>query len=224
MKLKLIERKKRFEDVESFIFEPEQPIKWHGGQYMHYVFPHRGEDSRGHERWFTISAPPYEKNLMITTRFAAQEGSSFKKALRAMKIGDTFQADGPKGDFVITDTSKKYILIAGGIGITPYRAILLQQDHDATELKAELLYANRDENFVFIDELRQLEAKHPSFQIHTFVGDHHIDQSDLKPYLDDPSTVFYISGPEPMVEGYEETLQKMGAAKERIFTDFFPGY
>ena len=224
MKLKLIERKPRFKDVESFIFEPDQPIDWQGGQYMHYTFPHTDPDDRGQERWFTISAPPYEKNLMITTRFTDKKGSSFKRALRAMKIGDTIEADGPKGKFVIDDLSKKHILIAGGIGITPYRAMLLQLDRDSQSINAELLWANRDENLVFGDELADLQNRHPDFHIHKFIGDQRIEEADFRPYVDDPNTIFYVSGPEPMVESYAEVLQNMGVPEERLKTDFFPGY
>lgn len=223
MKLKLIERKPRFTDVESFIFEPEQPIDWQAGQYLHYDFPHQNQDERGQERWFTISAPPYEKNIMITTRFTPDRGSSFKHALKDLKIGDTIQADGPKGKFIVDDLSKKHILIAGGIGITPYRAMLLQLDHDGKDINAELLYANRDDDFVFGDELSELEKKHPNFHVHKIV-ERRLNEEDFKPYADDPNSIFYVSGPEPMVENYAELLQNMGVPEERIKTDFFPGY
>jgi ferredoxin-NADP reductase len=224
MKVKLTERKKIFDDVESFILEPDEKVEWQPGQYMHYALNHPGEDSRGHERWFTISSAPFEKHLQITTRFTKEEGSSFKKTLRTMQIGDSFEADGPKGSFVITDPTKKYILISGGIGITPYRSMLAQMDHDNQDLNIELLYANRDENFVFSDELEAIQNRRQNFKIHKFVGDRRIEEADFKPYLDDSNTVFYVSGPEPMVENYAEKLKQMGASEDRVKTDFFPGY
>jgi ferredoxin-NADP reductase len=225
MKLTLVERKKLFDDVESFYFEPEQPTDWQPGQYMHYVFNHPDADERGAERWFTISSAPYEKRISITTRFSADKGSSFKHALQAMKIGDTIEADGPKGKFVIDDTSKKPILVAGGIGVTPYHSMLMQMDHDGQDVNAELLYANRDNNFVFGEELEGLAQKHANFKITKFVGERHIEEADLKPYADDSSTVIYLSGPEPMVENYEDTLkEKLQVPEERVKTDFFPGY
>lgn len=224
MKLKLINRQPVFKDVETFVFKPDEPIDWQPGQYMHYVFPHPSEDSRGEERWFTVSAPPCQKNIAITTRFTDDKGSSFKKALRSMNIGDTIQADGPKGKFIIEDFNKKYILIAGGIGITPYHSMLLQFDHDGRLPDIELLYANRDNNFIFGDELGALASRHPNFHIHKFVGDRRIEVADLKPYTDDEQTIFYVSGPELMVENYAETLKKMGLPEDRLKTDFFPGY
>jgi ferredoxin-NADP reductase len=224
MKLKLIERKPLFPDVESFIFESDDTVSWQPGQYMHYVFPHPSEDDRGEERWFTISAPPYQKNITITTRFTDEKSSSFKKALHDMKVGDTIEADGPKGKFVIEDMAKKYVLVSGGIGVTPYRSMLLQFDHDGKMPDIELLYANRDENFVFGDELSALEAKYPNFKIKKFVGDRHIEAADLKPYAEDETKTIYLSGPEPMIEAFEKLLQDMGVPEDRLKTDFFPGY
>jgi ferredoxin-NADP reductase len=225
MKLKLVDHKKLFEDVDSFIFQPDESINWAPGQYMHYVFEHPQADDRGVERWFTISSPPYEQKVAITTRFTPDKGSSFKKALRAMTIGGIIQADGPKGKFVIDDPAKKAVLVAGGIGVTPYHSQLLQMDHDGQSINADLLYANRDDNFVFGDELAALEQKHSNFHIHKFVGDRHIEEADLKPYADDPNNIIYLSGPEPMVEAFEETLkEKLHVPDDRVKTDFFPGY
>jgi ferredoxin-NADP reductase len=223
--LRLIDSKQLFPDVITFIFEPDQPLTWQPGQYMHYFFDHPNADERGPERWFTISAPPYENHITITTRFTDQKGSSFKKALKAMKPGDTIKAEGPGGKFVMADTSKKPILVAGGIGITPYHSMLLQMDHDGQEINADLLYANRDESFVFGDELEALAANHNNFKIYKFVGDRHIEEADLKPYADDQNNVIYISGPEPMVEAFEEMLkEKLKVPEERVKLDFFPGY
>lgn len=224
MKLTLKETRPEVENVVTFVFEPGEPVSWQPGQYMHYVFPHPSEDDRGEERWFTISAPPYEKNITITTRFTDEKGSSFKKALRNLKVGDSIEADGPKGKFVIEDFGKKYVLVAGGIGVTPYHSMLLQFDHDGRMPDIELLYANRDENFVFGAKFAELEAKYSNFRIQKFVGDRRIEAADLKPYADDQSKIIYLSGPEPMIEDFEKLLQDMGVPEDRLKTDFFPGY
>ena len=224
MKLSLKQRQPETSDVITFIFDAPEPISWQPGQYMHYVLQHPEHDDRGVERWFTISSPPYQKDITITTRFTQDKGSTFKRALFDMKIGDTIEADGPKGKFVIGDLAKKYVLVAGGIGVTPYHSMLAQFDHDGVMPDIELLYANRDENFVFGEELAALEAKYPNFQIKKFVGDRHIEAADLKPFADDQTKLIYLSGPEPMIENFEKLLQDMGVPEERLKTDFFPGY
>ena len=74
MKLKLTARKREVPGVESFIFKPAEPIVWQAGQYLHYVLNHAPTDDRGSDRWFTIASAPYERHVMVTTRFADAKG------------------------------------------------------------------------------------------------------------------------------------------------------
>jgi ferredoxin-NADP reductase len=101
--------------------------------------------------------------------------------------------------------------------------MLAQLNHDHKDTNIDLLYANQDENLVFGDELAKIETNLKSFHVHPFI-DRRLVPSDFKKYVDEPDSIFYLSGPEPLVENYEGILQEMGVAKERIKTDFFPGY
>ena len=223
--LSLLEKKPEQGDASSLIFKTDHPISWKPGQFFHYILPHTPVDDRGTERWFTISSSPYDGNIMITTRFVAGRQSSFKKSLHDLALGDTIAADGPEGDFTLDDLSQDYIFIAGGIGVTPFRAILRQLDHDGAKVKVKLLYANRDDNFVFKDELTELAQRNSNLQISYFVDPSKIDEAAIRntaPDLQVP--IYYISGPEPMVDSYKSLLTSMGVAADKIKTDHFPGY
>lgn len=224
MKLTLISKKPETPGVISFVFEPEAGFAWQAGQFLHYKLPHEGQDERKDERYFTISAAPFEKNAMITTRIS-EKGSSFKNALVGLPIGGTVEAEGPMGEFTVDDPSGEFIFIAGGIGITPYRAILLDLDKKGVEINGKLLYANRDSNFIFKEELEALAAKHKNFTIRYFVDPERIDESTIKTEAPDLTRpVFYVSGPEPMVEAFEKMLLGMGVEDSRLKRDYFPGY
>jgi ferredoxin-NADP reductase len=224
MKLTLTDKHPEVGDVVTFIFEPEGKLDWRAGQYLHYVIPDVDADDRGVERWFTVAAPPYEGHVQITTRISDKR-STFKDYLSTLKIGDTIEADGPEGDFVVDDPKRQMVLIAGGIGITPFRAILLDMDHNDTPINAKLLYANRDENFVFKDELQELEAGHSNFMISFFSGDQRIDEESLRIIVPDfAAPLFYLSGPEPMVHSLAGVLAGMGVPEQNIKLDDFPGY
>jgi ferredoxin-NADP reductase len=224
MKLHFVKKEQEVPDVYSFYFEPEKPLSWTAGQFLHYTFSHPNADDRGVKRWFTISTAPFEKLARITTRINSERSSSFKSALTQLKSGDEIEAEAPEGDFIFGDPAKKYAFLAGGIGITPFRSILAQLDHEGQDFKVDLLYANRDDNLVFGDELANLEQKHPDFHIRKFIGDHKVKLEDLKPYMDDTDTILYVSGPEPMVEDFDKKLKDAGMPEERIKGDYFPNY
>jgi len=224
MKLTLKRIKPEAGDAISFIFASDAPQAWKAGQYLHYNLPHANPDSRKTERYFTNAAAPFENHVMITTRIV-EKASSFKQALKAMPIGGQIDADGPEGEFTYDDPGAEFVFISGGIGITPYRSILLDLDHLGVPIKGILMYANSTENVVFREELEALAGRHPDFRIAYFIGDKRIDEAAVRAAVPDISRpVFYASGPEPMVQAMEKMILGMGVSDDRFKRDFFPGY
>lgn len=225
MKLNLTGRKTEVPGVESFIFEPTGPASWKAGQFFHYVLHHEPTDNRGSDRWFTIATAPSEKAVMITTRLAADNGSSFKKALVALNIGDAIEVSELEGDFTVDDLEKEYVFIAGGIGITPFRSILKDLEQKGKQISATLLYANRDQNIAYKDELEALAKNNPGLKINYVISPERVDIAKIKSLVPDmQKPMFYVSGPEPMVESLGSALKEAGVPAERIKQDWFPGY
>ncbi len=211
MRLTLIDKIQETSDVISFIWQTEKPLTWVAGQFLQYNL---GDE----KRYFTISSAPHEQNIMLTTRFS-DPGSDFKKALKNMPIGQTIEATDPHGSFTLEDPSKNYVFLAGGIGITPFRAILLDLAHHKKPINITLLYANRDQNIVFKEELEKL------LPVHYFIDPDRIDEKAiLSTVYRLPSTVYYISGPEFFVLNMERLLSNLGVPPENIKRDYFPGY
>jgi ferredoxin-NADP reductase len=224
MKFTLRATKQEASDTFSFIFAPEQPLHWKAGQLLRYVLNHPNPDDRGVERFFSIASAPHEKHVTLTTRFASKS-SSFKKALKNLRPGDTIEAHDLEGDFVVDDSEKTFVFIAGGIGITPFRAILLDLDHNKKPLNVQLLYANRDNDFPYRKELEALRKRHPEFRIDYVVSPNRIDEKSIPELVPDiEKTTLYVSGPEPMVQSMDEILKEIGVPEKRIKNDFFPGY
>lgn len=225
MKLKLIERKPEVPGVESFVFAPAEPIVWKAGQYLHYVLHHEPTDDRGSDRWFTIASSPYEKNPMITTRFNEERSSSFKKALKALKIGDEIEVSEVEGDFTLEDLGAEYVFLAGGIGITPFHSIIKELAHEGTMPRIALLYANRDEHIPYRSELDAIAQSNPNLTIHYLAADERLDEGTIKKYVPDPGKpIFCVSGPEPMVESLGTVLKSIGVQADHLKQDWFPGY
>lgn len=220
MKLTLLSKHKQTQDIKTFVFKPESPLSWKEGQYLIYTLGHGNSDTRGKMRFFTISSAPFEIYPQITTRIH-QNSSSFKKALDNLKIGGVIQAKGPDGDFVIEDLKKHYVFVAGGIGITPFRSILKQLKFKNKDLDIILLYSSKNSDVVFKKELDNLKLK--NLKIEYFIGKR-INKIDIEKITGFKKRIFYVSGPDPMVEKTEKLLLKLGIKKENIKSDYFSGY
>lgn len=224
MKLKLTDKIKRTRDVITFVFEPQEKLEWKAGQYLHYVLHHEPTDNRGSDRWFTVSSAPFEKNVWVTTRHTAKKSSSFKSKLFDLPLGKNIEISHLEGDFTVEDLDKDYVFLAGGIGITPFRSILKQLDHENKKIKLTLIYANKEkDNIVFKDELDELSHKN-NFKIKYIFSPDHINEETIKFLPDYENKNYYVSGPEIMVESLLEMLRKLEIKEDNLKGDWFPNY
>ncbi len=224
MKLTLLSKDNLISNIWSFHLKPEQPVTWQPGQYMYYELKHEGSDDRGEKRWFTIASAPSEGFLQITTRFAGKESSSFKKMLFNLPLGSELEATGPEGDFTLNDTSRSVIFVAGGIGITPFRSIIRELANQSQKIPITLVYANRDDQFVFKDEFDEISGTHPEFTVH-YLPNQQLDVATIEKTVPDfREQVLYLSGPELMVEAVGDALRAAGHSDKKLKQDFFPGY
>lgn len=233
MKLRFAHRQHEAQNIESFFFEPASALDFRAGQYLQYALPHPDPDDRGASRYFTIASAPSEPLVRLTTRLS-DSSSSFKHALDAFAPGATLEADGPHGDFVCTDVSAPVVLIAGGIGITPFRAILGDLWARKTRARVTLLYANSSADFAFRAFFDSLAPSWPELRIVYTVSrpspDWHgatgrIDGELIRQHVPDPPGArYYLCGPTALVDALGATLASLGIDAGRIKQDPFPGY
>jgi glycine betaine catabolism B len=233
MRLTLTARHREAESFESFHFEPERPFTFEAGQYLRYTLNHRDSDNRGVSRFFTIASAPSERFVMLTTRLS-RPGSSFKQALSRLEEGAVVEADGPAGQFVYTDRERPAVFIAGGIGITPFRSMLVDLGARALAPDITLLYANSTPDIPFRGLLDDLATKQPRLRIAYTVSQPDPDWRGSVGRIDEQlirehaplgrEPLFYVAGPKAMVEATAETLRTIGAAADSIKRDYFPGY
>ncbi len=224
-KLKFIKRIENAPDVYSFIFEKPNDFSWIAGQFTQITFPHDNPDDRGIKRFFSISSAPFEKIIMVTSRIEIKSSSSFKKAFYDIKPDTLVECTEPRGKLVVTRQDKKIILIAGGIGITPIRSIILDLDYNNKLQNTDLIYSNRDDALPFKNDFEVKKEKNSTFNIYYFVNPERICEETIdKIYSTFPDCLAFISGPPGLVKSVEDLFILKGLPKENIRTDYFPGY
>lgn len=221
----------RANNIVSFFFKPEQPLQYTAGQYTRLALEHPDADDRGIRRWFTLSSSPTEPLPFITTKFAAENGSSFKAALQKLEPGTEVDMASPMGDFVLPKNAKTpLIFVAGGIGITPFRSMFRWLADTGEQRDIKFLYGVRSEDEIVFQQDMDDAGVHATIIVSdpspAWGGERGKLTAEMITGLGKPTddTLIYMSGPEPMIEALAEDLKKQGIKEDQIVTDFFPGY
>jgi ferredoxin-NADP reductase len=221
------------ENATSFFFQPESPLTFRAGQYLRYTLPHSDPDTRGISRSFSIASSPDEPLLRLTTRLSSPP-STFKHALARLQTGALVDVSGPFGNCVYTESDTPAVFIAGGIGITPMRSILGDLASRNVRLKSTLLYSSTTQDIPFRTWLDALLADWSALQVIYTVTrpgpdwkgtTGRIDAALIKQHVPDLSrSLFYVSGPTPLVDAMRATLTGIGVDPGRLKYEAFPGY
>lgn len=222
-RLRFVRRIKEAEGIFSYVFTPPPKFSFRPGQYMEWTIAHNKTDSRGNRRYLTISSAPTESAMMFTIKHPPQ-ASSFKQTLNELQPGETILGAHLAGDFILPkDTSKKLALLAGGVGVTPFRSMVKYLIDSGEQRDVVLLYsANSPDELSFTRLFDQ--AAQSGIQAR-YVTDGRIDEAKIQTLLPDyGQRTFYLSGPYPFVHGVQAALLRLGVSQRQMVTDFFPGY
>lgn len=214
----------------GFEFKPGQAIDV-------VLFPQPATpDDQSTRHAFSIVSAPFQDDLVVATRM---RDSDYKRALKSLAIGSQLAIDGPFGSLGLhNDPTRAGILIAGGIGITPFMSMLRQAAKEQRQQRLILLYSNRrPEDAAFLAELQQLEEKNPNFRLvatmtemrassRPWTGPTGLVTAELvgSAVGDLSAPIFYIVGPPGMVEAMRQTLNRAGIDDDDIRCEEFYGY
>ncbi|HUY85323.1 MAG TPA: FAD-dependent oxidoreductase [Candidatus Dormibacteraeota bacterium] len=231
MQVTLDHTKDEAANIRTFYFRPEKPVHYTAGQFIELTVKHPRPDKRGAKRWFTLSSSPTDELLSITTKFAGDKSSSFKKTLFGLKSGATLNMSDPMGDFVLPKLIQTpLVFVAGGIGVTPFHSILTWLTATKEQRPIKLLYAVRNEDEIVFQDTFTRAGIQPTIIVSdpspAWGGERGRLSDELILDLTKPTddTLVYVSGPEPMVEALEKDLKKAGLRKDQFVGDFFPNY
>ena len=155
-----------------------------------------------------------------------------------MKWGSEITASQLAGDFVLPRNPKqKCIFIAGGIGVTPFRSmfkyLLDTRQHRPVVLfysvktADEIVYkdvfdrAQKELGVKVFYTLTQTESLPPGWTGKTG----RITAKMIKAEVPDfHRCIFYLSGPDAMVESFKDDLRELNVRRSQIKTDYFAGF
>ena len=218
-----------FEKPAGFCFTP--------GQFIDMTLTNSHEtDAEGNVRSFSIASAPHEDMLMVATRMRS---TAFKRVLTTMPLGSEVKIESPSGDLTLPhDGARTAVFLAGGIGITPFRSMLVWAAKEQLPQHLVLFYSNRrPEDAPFLDELHALEKKNPNYMLIATMTDMakshqawsgetgQVNKDMLSKYVKGAeSPIYYIAGPPAMVQGLHAMLNKAGVADGDIRAEEFAGY
>jgi ferredoxin-NADP reductase len=212
-----------------------EEVDFQPGQYFFVTLPDLGyQDERGLRRHITVVTSANEKGVLgLATRL---RDSAFKKTLSEIEVGTEVEVEPPKGKFVLPEeTSRPLVFVAGGIGITVFRSMLLYIREKRLPYRVTLIYSNRDpESAAFLDEMQALEGELPDFRLIVTMTDdpnwegdrRRLDAAFFKEQLEGDLNqyTFMIAGPPEMAEAMQTELAAAGVDEANVAADRFSGY
>ena len=208
-------------DVYSVIMKGRKLIKLHaeGGQFFEWRFASKGHFLVAHP--YSLSAAPTARYMRITVKGLGDHSRS----LATIKPGTRVLIEGPYGAFRAGQAhSKRVVIIGGGIGVTPVRALL---DEFKNSVPIDFIYrASRVEDLALKGELDQIASESDGLiKIHYMVGsrrEHPMDASHLLSVVPRVrESDIYICGPKPLVAAVVEAAHELGMHPERVHHEEF---
>lgn len=215
-------------------FQPARPVRFSPGQYMELNLPHRAMDFRGSRRYFSVASAPSDDGPITFAITKPAKSSSFKQALLDLEPGSPVHGSLVGGDFVLPkDVSEPLLLVAGGIGITPFASQLAfarqrgeQRDvvvAYATSATGPLPYRALLEESGARVVLFAPEAPSPLPPGWQYGGTGRVTGERLAELVPDVARRrAYVSGPPALVTQLRRALRSQGA--RRVHADYFSGY
>lgn len=150
----------------NFHIEGEAVFQFIPGQFITLHIPGPVKELR---RSYSVANIYHDGSNTIEFAASYVEGGVASELLFNLKPGAKVTASGPFGRLILRDEQpKRYILVATGTGVTPYRSMLVEIEkrlHAQEQLEVVLLFGVRKpEDLLYRDEFTDFASKNPRFQ------------------------------------------------------------
>jgi predicted ferric reductase len=181
----------------------------------------------GHGKWweanpFSLSAAPDGASLRLTAKAVGKTSAS----LRHLRVGTRVFAEGPYGAFTdLQRTRESTLLIAGGVGVTPIRALLEELPGPVVVLYR----VHRMADAVLLEELKAL-ANMRGARVHVLTGrtgegnppNNPFDAHSLRTLVPDiTDRDVFLCGPPAMTTAVVRSLRELGVPRAQVHDERF---
>lgn len=230
MIVKLLEKKEIAKNTVLIKLEKPKNFNFLAGQFISLkILNPKYEDYQNNQRNFSIASAPEDNYIEIAFR-AREPISGFKKNILESEIGKEFEILGPFGKLILPEkTDKKIIMLAGGIGITPFRSMIRHITFKNLDFIVYLFYSNKYKNEIaFFDELENISKNYKNIKVvFTLTGEKpenwnyeigRINVEMIEKYVDLNNSIVYIAGSNEFVLSLEEQLKNYNCEiKKELF-------
>ena len=214
----------RLPAVEDFRFQP--------GQYLDMMLP------EGQRRSFSIASAPHEASQLELHVRRVSGGVFTERVFTSMRAGELLRIEGPLGHFVYRDDPNPnrhdpLILVAGGTGFAPIKAILRHLLETGVKRPVRLYWGARHEVDLYADGwVRERVARFPEFSYEPVLSDATSDEARryrsgwvheavLADGPDLSNAEVYAAGPPALVTALRDSLIARGLPRDRLYFDSF---
>lgn len=209
-------------------------IEFKAGQFIQIEVPPYELSSETVYRAYSISSEPFEKDKIELMIRYVKNGICTTYIHKYLKVGDRLIINGPYGEFYLRDTDSEIVFIAGGSGMAPIKAIVLDMIRkNIINRKATFIFGARTIKDLFlVDYFKEIEKKLPNFKFIPVVsevkpedkwnGEVGLVTDVVKKIITQTSNLeAYLCGSPGMIDACVKLLTSMGLPENKIFYDKF---
>lgn len=222
-------------DIKEITLTLEDPatIDMVAGQFVQFQVPEYELTDEPVYRAYSMSSPPSSTGEIELEIRLVPNGICTTYVHKYLKEGDKVTINGPYGDFYLRDTEREVVCIAGGSGMAPIKAILLDMLDKGINRRVRYFFGARTKKDLFLlDEMKELEQKLPNFKFiaalsepepeDNWDGEVGLITDVLDRHMESGENVEgYLCGSPGMIDACVKVLTKNGVPEELIYFDKF---
>jgi CDP-4-dehydro-6-deoxyglucose reductase len=202
-----------------------EPFSWQAGQYIDVML------AGGRRRSFSLANPPHDDALLELHVRRSGRGEFTTQVFESMTEGTLLRIEGPLGQLTYRPGAGPLLLIGGGTGYAPMKAILRHVLESGISRQVTLYWGARTGSDLYQDAwLRELAGTDSRFRYVPVLSDEDpapggrrglVHQAVLAAGLALGQADIYLAGPPEMVATLRDALPRHGADPARIVFDSF---